>query len=105
MASGTIQKEFVVRYASKDNWTIAGSSSAYADIDISNLGDYYPIGVIGVDTYNASSSGVRADRCLLIRFTVLVNTGQVRISYRNGATDSAKIQTHIKVLCQKNTAT
>ena len=100
MATGNVKPTLVLSIclASADNWSVSANSYDYKDINITGLDGRTPIGVVGIDVFNASSSGSNANNIAINRFQFL-NNGKVRVGLRNVASSAAKVKCVANVLC------
>lgn len=76
--------------------TLGGNGNAYADWDVSKQG-YRPIGILGINTDN---DGTAQNWCFAWSFYIKDGTN-VRLSYKNTGTSTAKVHPIVDVLYQK----
>lgn len=101
---GTSTKKLLARSTvSKDNQTIAGSGTKYGTITIdASKSGYTPIGVLGYDISNASSSG--ANSSYISVYEARISGSNVSISVRNNhSSAAAKIKVAATVLYTPST--
>ena len=104
ITSGSSSKKLLARSTvSKDNQTIAGSGTKYGTITIdASKSGYTPIGVLGYDISNASSSG--ANSSYISVYEARISGSNVSISVRNNhSSAAAKIKVAATVLYTPST--
>ena len=84
----------------KDNISIAKATTGSSSFTISTQSGYTPVGIVGVDLSNASSSGTGVNHCSLLQYQLSGSTVDWQI--RNTSTTAAiKISIQVFVLYAK----
>ena len=82
-----------------DNWSVAASSSEDTTVSVAKTG-YTPLGIVGWNFANATSSGT--GRSLVYLTKLYLSGTTATISVRNSTTTAAKVKLTIFVLYRKN---
>ena len=104
MATGTIPQpavplDFVIETKNWDNISVSSQSYSESTVSISKTG-YTPIGLVGWEIANASSSGTNRTKCFLFRYYISGNT--LYYSIGNYSTSSAKVRLYAQILYKKD---
>ena len=91
---------WVIENRSQDNLTVTGSEQVAFSINVEKVG-YTPIGVVGFNLTNASSSGARVS-FVFVNSVAVTSSTSVRVATRNTNSSAAKIKIELSVLYLKN---
>lgn len=96
----TFQHMLLVENKSKDNQSIAASSTSNISVTVTKSG-YTALGIVGVHVDNATSSGTQHTLCCIEDF-YLSSAKTAIVSIRNTSSKAAKIIVTAYVLYAKN---
>lgn len=93
------QNTLLVAAVNSDNQSFAKSSTTEKTVSCARSG-YTPIGIVGFDLDNASSSGANVASCVIL--ACRINGSNILWQIRNNATSAAKIMLKANVLYKQN---
>ena len=98
ISTAWVQNQYYTASTTKDNFSIANGSTASGTVSVAKTG-YTPIGIVGMDVSNASSSG--ASWSTTYCYIWYLSGTTVNFSFRNYNSITAKIKIVFSVLYKR----